>query len=230
MSNGEHGGASPRGQAVVGRQPPLWLQLLIRHFPRRDFVVGGLIPMLLFTALSRHGDALAGILVAGSWGLGLTVVDWWRTRRVQGIALLATIFAVVQLVTTLITRSPAFFLYAGMINAAAEALVYVASLLFPRPLIQIAAEAMGATAEIPAELRETLAYRRAWQWLTAIWGAVTLVKGIGLALARAMLPLDASLMLGLLLGWPLQIALLAFSFWFPGWYWSRGLPRRRAET
>jgi hypothetical protein len=45
MSNGEHGGASPRGQAVVGRQPPLWLQLLIRHFPRRDFVVGGLIPL-----------------------------------------------------------------------------------------------------------------------------------------------------------------------------------------
>ena len=221
MSRREQHPTAPEHHRVSSGPLPLWLSLFIRHFPRRDFVVGGLIPLLLFTALSRQGQPLAGILVAGSWGLGLTLFDWWRTRRVQGFAVLAVIFAAIQLVTTLITRNPGFFLFAGVINAAVEELVYFASLLFPRSLIQIAAEAMGATAGIPEELRNSPAYPAAWQRLTAIWGAVTLAKGLGLALARDLLPLEASLLLGLLLGWPLQIALLAFSFWFPGWYWSR---------
>ena len=151
----------------------------------------------------------------------MALFTWWRNRRVEGFAVLAVIFAAIQIVTTMITRNPALYLRSGAINNAIEGLVYFGSLLLPRPLIQIAAEATGATDNVPEDLRRAPAYRAAWQILTAIWGAVNVGKAIAMVLAERWLPLDAALVLGLLMGWPLLVGLLAFSFWFPGWYWSR---------
>ncbi len=80
---------------------------------------------------------------------------------------------------------------------------------------------IGATDALPLSLRQAPMYRTAWQILTAIWGGVSLSKAGVFVLAQGWLPLDTALLVGFLLGWPLYIGLLAFSFWFPGWYWTR---------
>jgi hypothetical protein len=38
------------------------------------------------------------------------VFTWWRRRCIEGFAVLEVTFAAIQIVTTLITRSPAMFL------------------------------------------------------------------------------------------------------------------------
>ncbi len=224
MGHREHSPAPPERESRPPPQIPFWLQLFLRSFARRDFVLGGLIPLGLFLVL-RGPDPLRAIVAAGSWSLGLVVVDWWRARRLEGIALLTALFAGIQLVTTLLTRNAALVVWSGVLTTTLEGLVYLASVPSPRPLIQLAAEGMGATDTLPLSLRQAPMYRTAWQILTAIWGGVSLSKAGVFVLAQWWLPLDTVLLVGFLLGWPLYIGLLAFSFWFPGWYWTgRGQP------
>jgi hypothetical protein len=88
-------------------------------------------------------------------------------------------------------------------------------------LIQLLAEAMGTGARISDVLRRSPAYRTAWHLLSAVWGVVYLMKAGLLLLAQWGLALEAFLLVRGLSGFPLLAGLLAFSFWFPGWYWRR---------
>ena len=221
MGSHEHTPRVPAEQPATAQHEPSWQQLFVRHFPLRDFVVGGVIPYVIYAIWQNRGQPVTGVVFAGGWSLAVVLVGWWRTGRIQGFALLGTIFAAIQVVTTLITGSAAVYILTGIVNNVVEGLVYLVSLCFPRSLIQIAAEATGATAAIPEWLRRSPAYRRAWQILTAVWGLVSIAKALLLLAARQWLAVDAVLALGILTGWPLLIALLAFTFWFPGWYWRR---------
>ncbi len=69
--------------------------------------------------------------------------------------------------------------------------------------------------------RRSHRYHAAWQILTAIWGSINLLTALLLTLAQVWLSLEAFLGIRTLLGTPLFVILLALSFWFPGWYWSR---------
>ena len=46
----------------------------MRNFPLRRFVVGALIPVVIFYMLQRLGQPLTGALLAGGWGLGVVLV------------------------------------------------------------------------------------------------------------------------------------------------------------
>ena len=221
MNNDEFTTVGLRDDQDAPIRPIPWWQLMIRYFPRRNFVVGGLIPIVIYAIFQRREQLVTGALLSGSWALAVVLVDWWRTRRIEGFAILAVIFSALQLFTTLITRSATFYVLTGVIGGILEAMVYFGSLGLRRPLIQIAAEATGATATIPNDLRRSPAYRRAWQILTAIWGATYLGKALGLALVQRWCSQEAALTYSILMGWPFHIVLLAFTFWFPGWYWSR---------
>ncbi len=96
--------------------------------------------------------------------------------------------------TTLLTRNAALVVWSGVLTTTLEGLVYLASVPSPRPLIQLAAEGMGATAALPASLRQAPMYRTAWQILTAIWGGVSLSKAGVFVLAQGWLPLDTALL------------------------------------
>ncbi len=202
-------------------RPIPWWQLMLRYFPGRNFVVGGLIPFAMYTIFQRRDQPVTGALLGGSWALAVVLFDWWRAQRIEGFAILAVVFSALQLLITLITRSVTFYVLAGVIGGILESMVYFGSLWLRRSLIQIAAEATGATATIPDDLRRSPIYRSAWQILTAIWGATYLSRALGLALVHSWFSQEAALTYSILMGWPFHIGLLAFTFWFPGWYWSR---------
>ena len=202
-----------------------WWQRLRQHFPWRQFALGALIPMLIFYLLSRFEQSLLGALLAGSWGLGVVLVGYWRYRRIDLFAGMAMTMAIIELLVILTTHNPDLYLASEAIQSAAHGLLFLSSLAFSRSLIQLLAEAMGTTASIPDNLRQSPSYRTAWHLLSALWGGVYLMKAGLLLLAQWGLALEAFLMVRTLSGFPVLAGLFAFSFWFPGWYWRRTAKR-----
>ncbi len=199
-----------------------WWQRLRQHFPWRQFVLGALIPMLIFYLLSRVGQPLLGAVLAGGWGLGVVLVGYWRSRRIDLFAGMALAMAVIELLILALTRNPDFYLASEAIQSAAYGVLFLGSLVFSRSLIQLLAEETGATANLPAHLRCSPDYRTAWHLLSTVWGGVSLLKAGLLFLAQWGLTLETFLAIRTLSGFPILASLLAFSFWFPGWYWRRG--------
>jgi hypothetical protein len=210
-----------------GRSSSWWLRLL-EHFPWRPFALGALIPMLIFYLLSRFDQPLLGATLAGSWGLGVVLMRYWRWRRLDLFAGLAMAMAMIELLVIVITRRPALYLASEAIQSAAHGLLFLGSLALSRSLIQLLAEAMGGTEGISDELRRSPSYRTAWHLLSAVWGGVYLMKAGLLLLAQWGLTLEAFLLTRALSGFPVLVGLFAFSFWFPGWYWRRTAPRATA--
>ncbi len=192
-----------------------------QHLPWRQLTLGALIPMLIFYVLSRLEQPVLGAVLAGSWGLGVVLVAYWRCRRIDLFAGLAMVMAVTELLVIAITRNPDFYLASEAIQSTVYGLLCLGSLVLSRSLIQRLAEATGATARIPDHLRQSQFYRTAWHRLSTIWGGVYLLKASGLLIAQWGLPLEAFLVIRSLSGFPVLAGLLAFSFWFPGWYWRR---------
>ena len=149
--------------------------------------------------------------------MGVVAITYLRSRSVNLFAGLAVPFALIEFVGTLITRNPNFYLASAAINDILFGLLFLVSLLFSRPLILIFAEAMGTA---PKEILRTQ-FRSAFQVLTAIWGIVILVKATVLIFSQVWLPLEVFLTIRALLGLPLFVVMMVFSFRFPNWYQKR---------
>lgn len=198
-----------------------WLTVMWQNFPRRQVFLGAIIPLGLFYLCSRTGRPLLGALLGGSWGLGVGLFWYRRYGHIDPFAGMGTGLAVMQLLLTVITRNPAFYLASEALGDALLGMVFLASLFGSRSLIQMFAEEMGAAKRLPESLRQTRFYVVAWRVVTAVWGGVYLGKAVLLLLAQWWLALEAFLVLRIVTGWPVWALLFAFSFWFPGWYWKR---------
>ena len=73
--------------------------------------------MVLFYLGKRLGQPLIGALLAGLWGLGVVIIVYWHSRRVNVFAGLAATLAVIELAVTIITRSPTWYLAAAAIDS-----------------------------------------------------------------------------------------------------------------
>ncbi len=192
-----------------------------QNFPHRQVLLGALIPLGLFYLCSRWGQPLLGALLGGGWGLGVGLLWYKRSGHLDPFAGIGTGVAIMQLLLTVMTRNPAFYLASEAMGDAMLGLVFLASLLGSRSLIQMFAEEMGAAKRLPDSLRQTPFYQTAWRMVTAVWGGVYLGKAALLLVAQWGLALEAFLVLRIVAGWPVWALLFAFSFWFPGWYWRR---------
>ncbi len=198
------------------RRASSWWQRMRQHFPWRQFALGALIPMLIFYLLNRFEQPLLGAIGAGSWGVGVVLVGYWRCRRIDLFAGMVMAMAVIELLVIVMTRRPDFYLASEAMQSAAHGLLFLGSLAFSRSLIQLLAEEMGTTASLSDELRQSPSYRTAWHRLSAVWGGMYLMKAGLLLVAQWGLALEAFLLIRALSGFPVLAGLCAFSLWFPG--------------
>jgi intracellular septation protein A len=194
-------------------------------FPWRQLLLGILVPITIFYALHRLGRPLTGALLAIGWSIGLLVIKYWRYRSIELFPALAIPIVLIELIGTLITRNPAFYLASAAIDNVLWGLLFLGSLLLNRPLIQIFAELLNPGLGSPEfldhfELPEHL-YRSAWKILTVLWAVVYLVKAIILILSQLKMPLEAFLIVRTASGLPVLAAMLFFTYRFPRWYWRR---------
>ncbi|CAB1060545.1 hypothetical protein D1BOALGB6SA_5311 [Olavius sp. associated proteobacterium Delta 1] len=198
-------------------------------FPYRQFILGALVPILFFYASHRFGQPLIGALLAISWSLSLLAITYWRSRRIELFPGLAIPIIIIELIGTLVTKNPNFYLASAAIEKILWALLFLGSLILRRPLIQIFAEVLNPglgsqeflnQSEIPPQL-----YRSAWQILTATWGIVYLLKAIILIVSQLNLPMEAFLIVRTASGVPVTVLMLFLSYRFPRWYWERAMKK-----
>jgi intracellular septation protein A len=194
-------------------------------FPWRQLILGALVPITFFYTLHRLGQPLTGALLAIGWSISLLVIKYWRSRSIELFPALAIPIILIELIGTLITRNPDFYLASAAIDNVLWGLIFLSSLLFARPLIQIFAELLNPGLgsqeflnhfEMPVQL-----YRSAWKILTVIWAVVSLIKAIILILSQLKLPLEVFLIVRTASGFPVLVLMLIFTYRFPRWYWAR---------
>ena len=209
------------------QNPSVPLQLSGANFPYCQFILGALVPISFFYAFHRFGQPLAGALLAIGWSLSLLVITYLRSRRIELFPGLAIPIIAIELIGTLVTRNPAFYLASAAIENVLWGLLFLGSILFQRPLIQIFAEMLNPGLGSPQFLKQSKLspqlYRSAWQIITAMWGGVSLLKAIILIFSQLNLPLEAFLMARTASGIPVMVLMLILSYRFPGWYWERAM-------
>jgi len=194
-------------------------------FPWRQLILGALVPITIFYALHRFGQPLIGALLAIGWSIGLLVIKYWLSGSIELFPALAIPIVLIELIGTLITRNPDFYLASAAIDNLLWGALFLGSLLLTRPLIQIFAELLNPGLgsqeflnhfEMPLKL-----YRSAWKILTVIWAVVSFLKAIILILSQLKLPLEAFLIVRTASGLPVLVVMLIFTYRFPRWYWER---------
>jgi intracellular septation protein A len=194
-------------------------------FPYRQFILGALVPVLLFYVFHRFGQPLVGALLAIGWSISLLAITYWHSRRIELFPGLAIPIIIIELIGTLITRNPNFYLASAAVEKILWALLFSGSLILRRPLIQIFAELLNPglgsreflnQSKIPPQL-----YRSAWQILTAVWAAIYFLKAFILIFTQLNLSMETFLIFRTATGIPVTVLLFVFSYRFPGWYWAR---------
>lgn len=182
--------------------------------------VGFLVPKaILFAGISRH-RLFAGAAAAMAWSLGVCVFTFVRSRKTNIFAVLAAILIFVRVVVILLSKSPALYLFAQALESALYAAVFFISLVFPRSIIQLFAEASNV--RIPEKIRSSAFYRKAWQIVTAVWATAYLIVAI-LLVTLKMASMRVAAIIDMASSWPLTAFLIAFTVAFPRRYWTKRL-------
>ncbi|MGB0560245.1 MAG: VC0807 family protein [Spirulinaceae cyanobacterium] len=193
-----------------------------QHFPWRQFMIGALIPILIFYLFHRVDQPLAGAFFAAGWSVGIIVITRLFFKKSNLFAALSIPITLIEIASIVITLNPEFYLATAAIEHTLWGFVCLGSLVFSRPLILIFAQAMGGIEKSQelGEFGKSDEFQSAWVVLTIIWGITHLIAAIVLIASQIWLPLESFLILRTGLGTPLLAALIAFSFWFPRWYWN----------
>ncbi|MDB9519928.1 hypothetical protein PN466_23570 [Roseofilum reptotaenium CS-1145] len=204
-------------------QSETWWHSIRQRFPWRQFIIGGLIPLVIFYLFHRFDKPLIGALLAAGWAVGVAAITHLAFKKINLFALLSIPLTLIEIVGIIVTLNPEFYLATAAIDHTIWGFVFLGSLGFSRPLILIFAEAMG---EIPksqelGEFRKSEEFKSAWVILTIIWGIVHLIAAVLLTLSQIWLSLEIFLIMRTAFSTPLLAVLVAFSFWFPRWYWNR---------
>ncbi|MDX1412717.1 MAG: VC0807 family protein [Candidatus Promineifilaceae bacterium] len=202
-----------------------WWQVLGPDFPYAQLVTGGLIPIFIFYIFSTLDQALLGALLAAGWGALALLVTYWRERELNVFALIAIPGMLIELIGTIVTGSAEFYLAAAAITNGLWGIVFLGSLLLPRSMIQLIAEALSPNLGSEQFLKEIeltqRQYKRTWQYLTAMWGIANLFTAMILFVAQLRLSLEAYLVVRTVTGFPVTIALILVSARFPARHWKR---------
>ncbi|MFH1190221.1 MAG: hypothetical protein V1682_05975 [Candidatus Omnitrophota bacterium] len=189
-----------------------------KHFPWKAMTVGFLIPKgMLFLGISM--DLLfPGALLAVLWCIAVSVAAYLNGRGYNIFVFFALAMIFLRVVVILASRSPALYLLAQALDSALYGLIFLISLLFPRSLIQLLAEASGAA--IPDTIRNSPYYVKAWRIVTVVWGVTFILLAVILAVLK-MGSLKSVVVVDILASWPPTVVLVAFTVLFPRWYWKR---------
>ncbi|MBU0606187.1 MAG: hypothetical protein KKH77_07865 [Candidatus Omnitrophica bacterium] len=191
---------------------------LRKQVPWKAMIFGFLIPKgILFLGVSLN-MLFTGAILATLWCLAVSAVAYMKERKLNIFALFALAMIFLRVVVILASKSPALYLLAQALDSALYGLIFLASLLFPRSIIQLLAEASGAI--IPEAIRKSPYYEKAWRIITGVWAGTFIFLAVILA-ALKMSSLKSVVVVDMLASWPLTISLIAFTVLFPKWYWKR---------
>jgi hypothetical protein len=194
-------------------------------------VLGSLLPVLFFYAAFRAWGLTVAILIVLSWS---AAVFAWHYRRAHGPDVFSATtfaFACTKAVAGLASQNAWLYLAWPSLENIIYGTAFVISALLGKPILALYAERLYP---IPRSVRATETFRRAFivvslAWLVghtmrafvrlfllsltdtaAPWAAATTTVS-----TTPTLPLEWYLVLDTIVGWPINIALVTFTAWYP---------------
>ena len=165
------------------------------------FVLGVVVPQLLFYLGLRDESVMAGLIAAGGWTIGLQLFDVVRRRLVDPLLLYGSVLTMVQATVAGYAHSATLYLARGVIENLIWALVLLGSVVVRRPVL---VEAMGFLLRTRSDAVLTLPAQTALGKLTILWALGFLARAVGLYAAVTHLAVGQFLLVNTLAGWPLN--------------------------
>jgi len=195
------------------------------NFPWKDMFLGFLIPKVLFLFGVRHGMPFIWGAIALVWCIGVFYFHQIRTHKANFFAIFAVIMIMARIIVVIAAKDPRMYLYVLALDNLIVGVIFMASLLFKRSLMQMFAD--SANAQIPQEVLRSVYYGGAWRIVTFVWAAVYIIFATVLVLLKAC-NLKIVGLIDMLASWPLMVILFIFTLKFPGWYWKKNYSKIEA--
>jgi hypothetical protein len=147
----------------------------------RDIAINAVLPYGTYLVLTGRGVPVVPALAAGAvFPVVACIVGFVRERRVQALGVIVILAAVASAIAALYFTSPFLTLAKGSLITGTIGLLFLGSLLRPRPLVfYLAATGQDAAGRQRADALWDTApqYRSVMRRLTVIWGIALLAEG-----------------------------------------------------
>ena len=186
-------------------------------FPWKDMFLGFLIPKVFFLYGARHGMPFLWGAIAVVWCVGVFYLAQVRTHKVNFFAIFGVIMILARIIVVIAEKDPRMYLYVLALDNLIVGVIFMASLLFKRSLMQMFADSV--IAQMPQEILRSVYYGKAWRIVTFVWAIVYILFALALVLLKAC-NLKIVGLIDMLASWPLMVILFLFTLKFPAWYWK----------
>jgi hypothetical protein len=184
-----------------------------------SILLGGVAPFVIYSLLRPHTTEIRALIVAAVAPLSLNVVSLIRKRSLDvfGVFILAGI--VVAILAVLLGGSPKIVLIRDSIITGVTGVVFLASLLYRRPLIYYFSMhfSTGDDPKRRTEWAQNWAYpyfRYIMRLMTAVWGIATLVEAFARGYLVFHLPTETFLAISPFVQYGIIGATIAWTIWY----------------
>lgn len=196
-----------------------------------SLIVNGVLPIVLYNILKSEGVATVPALVVGSiFPIANSVWSWRKTRHPDLIGIITLVLIVLSAAASLISGSVHFTLLKESLLTGLFGLVFLGSLLAPRPLSFFLARQFSTKGD-PARMAawdsnwQYPGFRRVFRVMTVIWGVMYLTD----ALIRVALVFVLSVSVFLVVSQIVLYGTIALTFYASIAYGRRAWKKVRAQ-
>lgn len=183
----------------------------------KDFVVSAIVPIIIFSVFDKMGMTLKGVTLSGVWSIGVVFINFIKEHQINVLASMAAVFSGIGLVGTIISKNPTFYFIAPIAQNILIAAVFLGSLCFKRPLIQIIVE-QSYLKNAPRALKDNPKYKANWKMLTTAWGILNITEAVLKIILLNAVSMSSYYAISTVCGNILDSFLIIFSIFFSKWY------------
>ncbi|HEY3061140.1 MAG TPA: VC0807 family protein [Chloroflexota bacterium] len=174
--------------------------------------LGSLLPVALFYTSFRVWGFSAAVVVVLTWSAAIFAWHRQRTGGADVFSATTFVFACVKAAAGLVSQNPFLYLAWPSLENLIYGSAFFGSALLGTPVLALYAQRLYP---IPAEVRATPTFKRAFVVASGAWLVGHSVRGILRLWLLSTLPLELYLIADTVAGWPINISLLAFTMWYP---------------
>lgn len=177
--------------------------------------LGSLLPVALFYASFRLWSFFTAVAVVLTWSTLVFVWHWRRTGGPDVFSATTFAFACVKASAGLVSGNMWLYLAWPSLENMVYATAFLGSALLGTPLLALFAQRLYP---IPPSVRHSKTFRQAFVVASSAWFIGHALRGVvRLGLLAALYPqnLEIYLLADTVAGWPINVALIGFTTWYP---------------
>jgi hypothetical protein len=177
-----------------------------------DFALGTVLPVACFYLVYRFVSFQTAIVVVLAWAGCVFVWHYWRVHELDVFSLTTMVLACVKAAAGLVSNDLRVYLVWPSVENLLYGAVFLISAWLGRPVLARYAQRLYP---IPSGVTRSEAFQRGFLGASLAWALVSLARaGLRFWLV-ASLPVGLFLLVDSVIGWPMYLALIWFSAWYP---------------